>query len=280
MKQKYLIAAVLSAAISINSPAWASDSVVATYSGGTVKESDVMKKYSALSEQPQFKGKKFSELDPGLQDALVKNYIADILVTKEASDSKIQDSSAYKERLALVQERLPRDIFLEQIMTKSVSDKQINNEYNKLIEELKHKKRIKVSQIVVADEKTAKEVKSKIDKGVGFVEVCKQYSIDPNAKANTCSLGIINEGQLVAEFEKVAFSMKVGSISEPVQTQFGWHIIKLDEKLDAALPQKAEVIESIKDNMYKKALEQYMSNLFTKFDVRVTLPSPISKSKK
>jgi peptidyl-prolyl cis-trans isomerase C len=280
MRKNYLIAALLSAAISINSPAWASDSVVITYNGGVVKESDIMKKYSALSEQQQFKGKKFSELDPRLQDALVKNYITDILITQEANNSKIEDSSSYKERLALVKEQLPKEVFLEQIMKKSVSDKQINDEYNKLINELKHKKRIKVSHIVVADEKTAKAVKSNIDKGVGFVEVCKQYSIDPNAKANSCSLGIINEGQLVAEFEKVAFSMKVGSISEPVQTQFGWHIIKLDEKLDAALPQKAEVIDSIKDSIYKKALEQYMSNLFTKFDVRVTLPSPISKSKK
>jgi parvulin-like peptidyl-prolyl isomerase len=269
--RKNLFAGILIFMISTN--IFAKDLVVATYDNGKeVKDSEIMMKYSALSSQPQFKGKKFTELDPRLQEALIKNYITDILVTEEAKKSNIQDSKAFKEKIEYIKLQLPKEMFLEQIMQKSISDKQIDEEYNKIVKELKGKKRIKVSHILIADEKTAKEAKGKIDKGSSFIEICQQYSIDANSKVNACSLGVLNQGQLVEEFEKVAFSMKIGTISEPVKTQFGWHIIKLDDKLDSIIPPKAELVEAIKDNIYKKALEQYINNLLTQFKVQITLP--------
>jgi peptidyl-prolyl cis-trans isomerase C len=279
MKLNYLFAAILS--IVINTSIFASqDSVVATYDNGKeVKESEIMKKYS-ISSQPQFKGKKFGDLDPRLQEVLIKNYVADILVTQEAKKANIEDSKEYKEKIALISQQLPKEIYLEKIVQKSVSDREIDNEYNKIVKELKGKKRIKVSHILVSDEKTAQEAKKKINSGTQFVEVCQQYSIDTNSKVNACSLGVLNQGQLVAEFENVAFSMKVGTISEPVKTQFGWHIIKLDDKLDSVIPPKAEVVDSIKESIYKKSAEEYFSNLFNQFNLKLNLQIQGNSTKK
>jgi peptidyl-prolyl cis-trans isomerase C len=279
MKLKYLLTAIL--AITISTSAFAKDLVVAKYDGGKeVKESDIMKKYADFISQPQFKGKNFIDLDSRIQEALVKNYVTDILITEETKKSDVQNSPAFKEKLAYIMTQLPKEIFLEQIVKKAVSEKEIDEEYNKMIKDLKSKKRIKVSHVLVNEESTAKDVKKKLDQGAKFVEVCEQYSVDPSAKVNVCSLGIINQGQLVAEFEKVAFSMKVGTISEPVKTQFGWHVIKLDDKMDAVIPKKEEVIEAIKENAYKKAFEEYISNLFTKFGVQITLPTQTSSNPK
>lgn len=107
---------------------------------------------------------------------------------------------------------------------------------------------VKASHILVEDEKTAKEVKTKLDEGASFEELAKEYSKDGSA-AQGGDLGWFTKGAMVPEFEEVAFSLGKDEISEPVQSQFGFHIIKVTgtkadfEKLDEE--EKTNVLGSI-----------------------------------
>lgn len=88
---------------------------------------------------------------------------------------------------------------------------------------------VKASHILVPTEEEAQTVKTMLDEGEDFAMLARQYSKCPS-KAAGGDLGYFKRGQMVKEFEKAAFSLPVGQVSEPVQTQFGWHIIKVTDR--------------------------------------------------
>lgn len=88
---------------------------------------------------------------------------------------------------------------------------------------------VKASHILVKDEAAAVQIKKDIDNGGDFADYAKKYSMCPS-KENGGDLGYFTHGQMVKSFESAAFALPVGAVSEPVQTQFGWHIIKVTDK--------------------------------------------------
>ncbi|MEC2469154.1 peptidylprolyl isomerase, partial [Bacillus cereus] len=91
-------------------------------------------------------------------------------------------------------------------------------------------KKLKKQEILVKDEKTAKEIKEKLNSGEDFAAVAKQYSEDPGSKEKGGELSEFGPGMMVKEFEDAAYKLEVGQLSEPVKSSFGYHIIKLTDK--------------------------------------------------
>ncbi|MGG3956759.1 peptidylprolyl isomerase [Bhargavaea massiliensis] len=105
-----------------------------------------------------------------------------------------------------------------------VTDEELKKYYNE------YKPKVRASHILVDDEKTAKEIKAKLEKGEDFAKLAKQYSKDTGSAQNGGDLGWFGPGKMVEEFEKAAYTLNVGEISNPVKTQFGYHIIKVTDK--------------------------------------------------
>ncbi|WP_419959587.1 foldase protein PrsA [Psychrobacillus sp. BM2] len=110
---------------------------------------------------------------------------------------------------------------------------------------------VEASHILVADEATAKEVIIKLNEGSDFAELASEYSTDTSSNTNGGSLGYFGAGEMVKEFEEVAFEMEIDEISEPVESEYGFHIIKVTGKQDA----KEAVYEDIKEEVYDNLLE-------------------------
>jgi foldase protein PrsA len=106
-----------------------------------------------------------------------------------------------------------------------------------------YKPEIKARHILVEDEKTAKEVKKKLDEGAKFEDLAKEYSQDPGSAANGGDLGWFGAGKMVPEFEEAAYALDVNEISEPVKTEHGYHIIQTTEK------KEKKSFEEMKDKM-------------------------------
>ncbi len=113
---------------------------------------------------------------------------------------------------------------------------------------------VKASHILVDSEEKAKEVKDKIDQGGDFSQLAKEYSMDTANKDMGGSLGFFGRGQMVPEFEDAAFSLTPGSISDPIKTDFGFHIIKVEEKQAAKVANYEESKDKIKDILLQEKL--------------------------
>lgn len=249
------------------------DQVVATYKGGEVKESQVMKEVQPfLANQPGGKDKKFSDFDVNLQETLVRGYIDAQLIKEAAKNSGIESSKEFQEKLNNIKEQMINQQLLENYVKANVSDKMITDEYNKLVASLKGKEEIKVSHILVETEEKAKEVQNRLKKGENFAKLAKELSKDEGSKASGGEIGYITPGQLVPEFEDKAFSMKMKEISGPVKTQFGWHIITVLDKRPAQVPSKEKVTPELTSKLGREAIQKYIADLESKADVKITLP--------
>jgi foldase protein PrsA len=113
---------------------------------------------------------------------------------------------------------------------------------------------VKASHILVADESTAKEVSEKMEAGQSFAELAKEYSTDPASAESGGDLGYFERGVMAEEFEEVAFSLNIDSVSNPVQTEFGYHIIKVTDKTEAKEATFEESKEEIRDTLFDEKL--------------------------
>ncbi|GAQ25307.1 peptidylprolyl isomerase [Tepidanaerobacter syntrophicus] len=118
---------------------------------------------------------------------------------------------------------------------------------------------VKASHILVDTEEKAKEVKQKLQDGEDFAELAKTYSTDTSNNQQGGELGYFSKGQMTPEFEAAAFSLKVGEISDPVKTEFGYHIIKVEDKKEA----KEATYEESKDKIKEALLEEKLSTAFS-----------------
>ncbi|GAA5416710.1 foldase protein PrsA [Paraliobacillus ryukyuensis] len=122
-----------------------------------------------------------------------------------------------------------------------VSDEEIQTRYDHM------QKEVKASHILVADEETAKDIKSQLDDGADFAKLAEENSTDTGSASNGGDLGYFGAGDMVPEFEEAAYNLEVGEISDPVQTQNGWHIIKVTDKRETE--EDVKPLEDIRDQI-------------------------------
>ena len=123
-------------------------------------------------------------------------------------------------------------------------------------EDFAQEEQVKARHILVATEKEAQEIKDKLAKGEDFAALAKEYSIDDSTKNSGGQLGFFNRGDMVSEFEKTAFTLPVGEISAPVKTEYGYHLIKVEDKKEAADPDYEKSKADIKEYLFNQKLQQ------------------------
>jgi peptidyl-prolyl cis-trans isomerase C len=131
---------------------------------------------------------------------------------------------------------------------------------------------VQARHILVATEEKAKELAEAIGKGGDFAQLAKDNSSDPGSKDNGGMLGYFGKGQMVPEFEKAAFELKAGELSKPVKSQFGWHIIKVDDRRQKKPPTFEEVKDRLLGSMAQNKAQEIASNLRGKATIEYVDP--------
>lgn len=244
-----------------NSACANNDDIVATYSGGKVSEGQVMSQFAPmLDKQPETKGKKFSDLDKKLQEALIKSYINMKLLRKEADNLGLTKTTDFKHKLENAENVLVQQTLFEHKTKDLITDKAVETEYQDFKNSLKGQKEIQVSHILVDSESKAKEVKEQL-KSTSFEKLAEKYSKDEASKVKGGSIGYITKGRLVPEFEEKAFNMKKNEVSDPVKTNFGWHLIKIYDIRDIQIPEKKDIEQELKGKIANDAIMKYIDTL-------------------
>ena len=160
-----------------------------------------------------------------------------------------------------------------------ITEEEMQTYFDENKESFAKAKEVNASHILVEDEKTAKEVKAKLDKGEDFAELAKEYSKDGSAQTGG-ELGFFGEGAMVPEFEEAAFSMKVGEISEPVKSQFGYHIIKVNEIQEATEANFKDSKEQIENLLFDQKIATEYPTWLEKKQEEYDIKNYLSEDKK
>lgn len=268
------IAALFLSATLISPLAFAADGkVVATYKGGEVTDTEVMNLFKpVLEKQPENKDKTFSQIDPNFKEALVRGYLNIKLINEEDKTWGIRNSKEFKEKVAAAEQQMYQQEVIERYLKSvPITDKMIDDKYNEMVKALKGAEEIKTAHILIDTEEKAKDIKKKLSKGGDFAALVQEFSKDEGSKANGGEIGYTVKGQLVPEYEAKAYSMKKNEISEPVKSQFGWHIIKLLDKRNVKIPTKEQATPEIKNILSREIIEKYFKDLSDKANIELKL---------
>ena len=249
-------ASCLALALLVGSPARADDAnpVLAKVNGVEIHQSDVTLAEEELAPS-------LAQMDPATKKENVLAFLIDMkIVAKAAEDKKLGDTDAFKKSLAFARERLLMDKLLTDEAKAATTDAAMRKVYDEAASQMGGDEEVRARHILVETEDKAKQVLEELKKGGDFAEIAKKESKDPGA-ADGGDLGYFTKEQMVPEFSKVAFELEPGKISDPVKSQFGWHVIKVEDKRKRKPPEFEQVKPQIETYVTRKAQADLVAKL-------------------
>src|SRR5437764_72896 len=239
---------------SSEAPASASDPVIARVNGVDITQGDL-----ALAEEDM--GADMQATSPEAKRENLLSYLADIIMVTQAADKKnLGDNPDFKRRLAFLRNKLLMGYELQREAKTALTDEALHQTYDEAVRSMAGQEEVHARHILVEDENEAKSLLEQLKSGADFAALAKERSKDPGA-AEGGDLGYFTKDQMVPEFAEVAFKMYPGQVSNPVKTQFGWHVIKLEDKRTKQPPEFGKVRDQIESFLSRKAQTEFVSKL-------------------
>jgi peptidyl-prolyl cis-trans isomerase C len=249
-------AALLSAPVGVSSVSWAQDNdpVVARANGVDIHESDL-----AFAEEEI--GGNIPAMPPDQKRDYLVNYLVDVVLLSQAAEQqKLADRPDVKHRLSFDRNRLLMESLLQDTGKTALSDAAEHQVYDEAIKQAKSVEEVHARHILVPTEDEAKAILAQLKGGADFATLAKEKSKDPGA-AEGGDLGYFTKDQMVPEFAEVAFKLDKGQLSDPVKTQFGWHIIEVEDKRIKPTPTFEQVKPQLENYVAHRAQAQLVDNL-------------------
>jgi peptidyl-prolyl cis-trans isomerase C len=250
------LAAFALLSVLISAPALAqSDPVVARVNGVEVRQSDL-----TLAEEDL--GQNMQHLTGSARRDFLIGYVADVILAAKAAEAKkVAEQKEFKSRLAFIRNKLLMEMLLNDEGKAAATDQAMRRAYDEAVSEMSSEQEVRARHILVATEAEAKAILAEVQKGTDFAELARQKSKDPGAAAEGGDLGYFAKDQMVPEFSEAAFKLEKGQLSEPVKTQFGWHIIKVEDKRKKPAPSYDSVKDQVEAFVIRRAQAAYIAKL-------------------
>ncbi len=239
---------------SSEAPASASDPVIARVNGVDITQGDL-----ALAEEDM--GADMQATSPEAKRENLLSYLADIIMVTQAADKKnLGDNPDFKRRLAFLRNKLLMGYELQREAKTALTDEALHQTYDEAVRSMAGQEEVHARHILVEDENEAKSLLEQLKSGADFAALAKEKSKDPGA-AEGGDLGYFTKDQMVPEFADVAFKMYPGQLSNPVKTQFGWHVIKVEDRRTKQPPEFDKVKDQIEAYLARKAQTDFITKL-------------------
>ncbi len=248
-------AAAAVAVFAASVPAFAEDKVVATVNGKTLTEFD-------MSQAEQEIGADIGQLPPPTKRRVLVEYLIENQIFADASEgAKLNSGDNFEARLRYWKRRAMREAYFDKSIMGAVTDDEAKKFYDEQVKQLKPEEEVQARHILVDAEDKAKEIAGKLKAGGDFAQLAKESSKDPGSKDDGGMLGFFGRNQMVPEFEQAAFALKKGEVSAPVKSQFGWHVIKLEDRREKKPPPFEQIKDRIKGSLVHKKAQEVAGDL-------------------
>jgi peptidyl-prolyl cis-trans isomerase C len=229
--------------------------LVATINGEKIWLDQVMQAAEGLP--PEYRNKPMQEY--------FGDIVADIIDTKLAAkageDAKLTDDPLVQDAMKLAGERILAEAWLAVTVREKMTDEALQQAYDTFVADEASREQITASHILVAAEEDAIAIIKNLNDGADFAEIAKEKSTGPSGP-NGGELGTFGRGQMVPAFETAAFALPAGSFSAtPVQTQFGWHVIKVSEKAVKPAPSFDDMRDQLVNSLSRQHLGRVIEGL-------------------
>jgi peptidyl-prolyl cis-trans isomerase C len=232
----------------------ANDPTVARVNGVEIRESDL-----AMAEQDI--GQNLQNAPPETQREQLIAYVTDIILVSQAANAKkLSDDPDFQHHLAFIRNKMLMGLQLREEAKGAVTQEAEQKLYEEAVKPMGAEEEVHARHILVESEDEAKAILEQIKGGADFAALAKEKSKDPGA-ADGGDLGYFTKDQMVPEFSDVAFKMYAGQLSNPVKTQFGWHIIKVEDKRMRPVPELDNIKEQIDAYLVRRAQSEYVAKL-------------------
>lgn len=253
---------------------------VAKVNGQKIFKSEVERKLHDIfdSKSQTVKTPEINKLPKEVLEILIKEVYLEKELAKEAAKSKIAKNQEVLAKIADAKNKILRQAYIDDLTKVEVNDASVNNKYLELSKELDGKKEYSISHIVVKTEETANKISKELtsSKSAKFSDLAKKYSIDGESSNKGGNLDYILEDNMIKEIAETVATLKINEISKPIQTKFGWHLIKVSDVRNAqSLPFEA-VKESIKNQLTQDVINKINSKITNnaKIEILISLQEP------
>lgn len=242
------------------------DTTLATVNGSPITEAELALAMTDLDDQ-------FARLPEEQRRAAALTALIEIrLLSTEAEERGLDDGAEFQARMALLRQRALHSEFIENEIAAAITDEAMRARYETEIAGAPRPEEVRARHIIVTTQEEAAAIIAELDGGADFEELAREHSID-GAAAQGGDLGYFSAGQMVPEFEQAAFAMEVGAhSSEPLQTQFGWHVVKVEDKRQQEPPSFEEVSQQIRSLMLREGYVETVSELRGAAEIEITDP--------
>ncbi len=242
----------------------AGDPVVARVNGTVIHRSDLDALRANLP--PQVAQQPPDQLYPKLLDQLV----ALDLAAEAARKAKVNEQPRVKQMLALSENELLANAYFADLARKDVTEAKLRQRYDEYIKTAAPHEEVHARHILVPTEDEAKQIIEQLKKGADFAKLASDKTTDPAGKTSGGDLGYFGEKDMVPEFAQAAFALKPGEFTQtPVKTQFGWHVIKVEDRRQAKPPTYDEVAPQIARQMAQEIADAKIKELATAAKIEV-----------
>jgi len=243
------------------------DTVVATVGGETITEADIA--FAAEDLQQELSQMPAGERRPFLVTVLIDMKV----MAKAAREQQMDQSDTFRRRLKYLEERALRRAYFAETIAAGVTPEAVQKAYDAFVAGFQPQEEVHARHILVATKEDADAIKAELAAGKPFEQLATEKSTDPSGAQNGGDLGFFSRGMMVKPFEDAAFALtEAGQVSEPVESQFGWHIIRLEEKRQSQPPALEEVGPQLQQQVMFEAFEASVSAL--KQGLAIDIPDP------
>lgn len=226
---------------------------------------------------PEGAAPEFEGFDEDVRQNVLRGLVSESLLYQEAKKAGVPERESIKTRLRNLEKQITIQAYIEELSASFVNEQAIRKAYAEYTARNRDAYEVRARHILVESQEKAEEVAAKLKTGTKFEKLAQSISTDKGSAASGGDLGYFTKDKMVPEFSEAAFDLKPGEVSDPVKSDFGWHVIKVEDRRKVEIKSLEEVQEILKAQIRKEGVERYVDQLIEKANIKYYSPSGKSK---